>query len=273
MAALSRLLLQLTYFLLVLVMLMLTGLSCVALLSQAFRQDRDFKERGSEALMIIAAYLIVVIVSLALCFLRRISIRMRLSRISKVHRTLRKGDVPRSVYRYMTEEYVRTCLIAHESLPKDVVRPGWGRPGTTYEGIYYRRALLDTIPRLDALARVVIPTHPPLRPHARMLHHFRFLLPLLTTQREPSIRVGEDGVVDYGEETEEDLLTSLHYYDAAIQIARHSAEEPTMEEFEAGIQAVEDIMTTLHECEMEMFEASDTQLVAPSTIESMSSRR
>ncbi|KAL1690413.1 hypothetical protein GGG16DRAFT_103160 [Schizophyllum commune] len=271
MSALTRLLSQLAYILLVLIMLMLTGLSCVALLSQAFRQSAD-RKRGSDALMILAAYVIVVVVSLVLCFQRRIAVRMRLARISKVHRMLRKGDVPRPVYRYMTEEYVRTCLIAHESLPKDVVHPGWGQPGGPYEGINFRRALLDTIPRLDALARVVIPALPPLRPHTRMLHHFRFLLPLLTNPREPSIRVGPDGAVEYGEVGEEELVTALHWYDAAVQIARHSAREPTQEEFESGIQALEEIMTTLHECEMEMFEASETQLVAPSTVESMPSR-
>lgn len=59
MSALTRLLSQLAYILLVLIMLMLTGLSCVALLSQAFRQSAD-RKRGSDALMILAAYVIVV---------------------------------------------------------------------------------------------------------------------------------------------------------------------------------------------------------------------
>jgi hypothetical protein len=64
---------------------------------------------------------------------------------------------------------------------------------------------------------VVIPHTPRLKPHARMLHHFRFLLPLLPK--------------------DEDGMTPLHYYDSAIQLARNSATPLTEEEFEAGMEA------------------------------------
>lgn len=73
----------------------------------------------------------------------------------------------------------------------------------------------------DTLAHTVIPAHPALKPHARMLHHFRFILPLLNS--------------------EDDEFTPLHYYDSAIQLARNAAEEPTEEEFLLGMQAVEEI--------------------------------
>lgn len=56
-----------------------------------------------------------------------------------------------------------------------------------------------------------------------MLHHFRFILPLLPR--------------------DEDGMSFLHYYDAAIQLARNSSREPTEREFELGIQAADDIMT------------------------------
>ena len=36
--------------------------------------------------------------------------------------------------------------------------------------------------------------------------------------------------------------------DKDVQIARHSAREPTQEEFESGIQALEEIMTTCVSC-------------------------
>ena len=54
-----------------------------------------------------------------------------------------------------------------------------------------------------------------------MLHHFRFILPLLNTEDEE--------------------LTPLHYYDSAIQLARNSAHEPTEHEFALGMEAVEEI--------------------------------
>ena len=54
-----------------------------------------------------------------------------------------------------------------------------------------------------------------------MLHHFRFLTPLLPK--------------------DEDGMTPLIYYDSAIQIARHSAQELTEEEFEIGMKAAYEI--------------------------------
>lgn len=74
---------------------------------------------------------------------------------------------------------------------------------------------------LDVLAHLVIPLHPKLKPHARMLHHFRFLLPLL--------------------KKDEDGMTLLHYYDSAIQLARNSATELTEEEFEVSMSAAHEI--------------------------------
>ena len=70
---------------------------------------------------------------------------------------------------------------------------------------------------------MVIPRHPPLRPQARMLHHFRFIMPLL----------GRDG----------DGLSPLHYYDSAIQLARHAAREPTEQEYLVGMTAAQEIET------------------------------
>lgn len=74
----------------------------------------------------------------------------------------------------------------------------------------------------DARARLVIPSHPSLKPHARMLHHFRFLLPLLPK--------------------DEDGLSELHYYDSAIQLVRTVDREPTEEEYQRGMDAAASIL-------------------------------
>ena len=55
-----------------------------------------------------------------------------------------------------------------------------------------------------------------------MLHHFRFILPLLP--------VDEDG------------LTPLHYYDSAIQLARYSNAELSEHEFEMGMKPANEIL-------------------------------
>jgi hypothetical protein len=55
-----------------------------------------------------------------------------------------------------------------------------------------------------------------------MLHHLRFIAPLLPL--------------------DEDKISPLHYYDAAIEIARISDKELTEEEFLTGMQAAEEIM-------------------------------
>ncbi|KAJ6574817.1 hypothetical protein B0H19DRAFT_935362 [Mycena capillaripes] len=220
-----RFLSNLSYGILIIITIIMTGLSCVALLAQAVRNSPTRSwTRNFNALVIGSSYGVVLVVSLLFCVKRRLTIRMRLARISKAYTIIRRGDVPNSVHEYMTQEYMRTCLVAHESLPTDVFHPGWGRPGTKYEGVRFRRALLDTISEIgdaDTLAHMVMPAHPTLKPHARMLHHFRFILPLLNTEDEE--------------------FTPLHYYDSAIQLARNAAEEPTEEEFLLGMQAAAEI--------------------------------
>jgi hypothetical protein len=54
-----------------------------------------------------------------------------------------------------------------------------------------------------------------------MLHHFRFIAPLLSK--------------------DEDGLTPLHYYDSGIQLARNSGEEPTEAEYVRCMAAATEI--------------------------------
>ncbi|KAH8102592.1 hypothetical protein BXZ70DRAFT_929169 [Cristinia sonorae] len=215
-------------------------LSCVALLSQAVRSSthQSWKQNFNAAI-IGGTYAAVAMASIGFCLKRRIAIHRRLQRISKESRTLERGDVPRSVWRYMQQEYARACLVTFEAEPKAAVQQGWGKPGTPYEGVQYRSTLLRTIRDIDKLAHAVIPRHPPLRPHDRMLHHFRFILPLFTKDEEG--------------------LTPLHYYDSAVQLVRHSSREPTEAEFIIGMKAVEEITETLEGCRAEMEAGSMTE--------------
>ncbi|OCH96481.1 hypothetical protein OBBRIDRAFT_5259 [Obba rivulosa] len=228
------------YAALVLVTTFLVCLSCSLLLSQAVRTapNQSFVENFN-AVVIGAAYVIVFVVSLFFCLKRRIAVHRRLQRISKSYRTLGRSDVPESVFSYIQQEYTRACLVTYESEPKSGSQDGWGKPGTRLEGVRFRTSLLDTIREIDFLAHEIIPHHPALRPHARMLYQFRFILPLLPR--------------------DEDGLTPLHYYDSAIQLARHASREPTEAEFVIGMKAAADIKRILFECRSEMLEGTSTE--------------
>ncbi|PPQ76411.1 hypothetical protein CVT24_012628 [Panaeolus cyanescens] len=230
---LQRTISETLYAFIVLIIIVATGLSCAALISQAVRTSplRSWKN-NINALMIGASYIVVFIASILFCVNRRVIVRLKLQRISKTYQTIERKDLPERVHKYIIQEYIRACLIAYESLPKNVYHEGWGSPGTEYSGIHFRRVLLDTVTRIDELAHIVIRRHPKLKPHARMLHHFRFLTPLLPQD-------------EYG-------ITPLHYYDSAIQVARHSRKELTEDEFRVGMEAAYQIEKSLNECRMEM---------------------
>ncbi|PCH33575.1 hypothetical protein WOLCODRAFT_135200 [Wolfiporia cocos MD-104 SS10] len=231
----------LLYVLLVLLTTFFAAVSCAFLLSQAVRTAKHHSWKDNfNAVVIGAAYVLVCVLSLAFCLKRRIAVHRRLRRISKTYRTLRREDLPESVHRFIQQEYTRVCLITLDSQPRDGLQEGWGRPGTAYAGVRFRTALRDTIREIDALAHLIIPRHPLLRPHARMLHHFRFILPLLPK--------------------DEDGLTPLHYYDSAIQLARHASREPTENEFIVGMSAAVEIKRILDMCRQEMLEGSTPDL-------------
>ncbi|KAI0001979.1 hypothetical protein BJV77DRAFT_938483 [Russula vinacea] len=217
------------------------GVSLVGFLSQAVRTSRrrSFKN-NIDVLIIITAYSIVVLMSLAFCLKRRISMFRKLQRLSRGRVALRKGDIPKGVHGFVTQEYSRACLIAFESLPKDANREGWGKPGTQWDGVCFRRFLLNTIPALDAQARLLIPSLPPLRRNDRISHHYRFIAPLMPTDDEGR--------------------SPLHYYDSAIQLARQADREPTEREFEVGIAAADEIKKILFETRQEMLEGSTPDL-------------
>ncbi|KAJ8580455.1 hypothetical protein M405DRAFT_53393 [Rhizopogon salebrosus TDB-379] len=248
---------EVCYALLVLVTGCFFAISCAALLSQAVRTspDKSWTNNG-DAVIIGATYFLVCILSIAFCVKRRIAVRRRLQRISKTHRSIVRSEVPQPVHEYISQEFARSCLVSYESQPRNTDHSGWGRPGkhevsffslrayihaagTRLGGVRFRRALLDTIADIDARARVVIPSHPNLKPHTRMLHHFRFLLPLLP--------MDEEG------------LSELHYYDSAIQLARTADREPTEKEYQRGMDAVNSILRILNECRLEMLEESTLQ--------------
>ncbi|VDB99830.1 unnamed protein product [Peniophora sp. CBMAI 1063] len=206
--------------------------SVFLLFSQAVRTSpEDTLKNNIDVIVIGAVYVLVVVFGVLVCIKRRIATFRRLQRIHKGSATRGVGEAPKQVMDFITQEYARSALIAYESVPKNVVQEGWGRPNSIYGNVHFRRALLDTIPDLDTLARSIIPHQPALRAHERMLSHFRFIAPLLPR--------------------DSDGLSPLHYYDSAIQLARFAEREMTEKEYEVAMGAVRAMKDVLEALDME----------------------
>ncbi|THH21481.1 hypothetical protein EW146_g94 [Bondarzewia mesenterica] len=209
-------------------------------IGQFANSSKQSWKNNIDVIIIGIAYAILIIMSIAFCLKRRIAVFRQLQKISKGYMATGKGEIPKSVHEYITQEYARACLIAYQALPKNAQQEGWGRPETKNSSVQYRRRLLDTVADLDLRARILIPSMPIPRPHDRILHHFRFIAPLIPR--------------------DEDGLSPLHYYDSAIQMARCAEREPTERQFEIGLAAARQIKKTLDECREEMLQGSTTEL-------------
>ncbi|KAF9240954.1 hypothetical protein BU15DRAFT_87512 [Melanogaster broomeanus] len=235
--------LEACYALLILITACFFAISCSALLEQAVRTAPNHSVKNNWDVVIIGAtYFLVLVISIAFCIKRRIAVRRRLQRVSAAYNRTNRNDVPKPVHEYISQEFARSCLVSYECQPRAVIHAGWGRPGTEHGGIRFRRTLLDTIADIDARAHLIIPNLPPLKPHSRMIHHFRYILPLLPK--------------------DDDGLTHLHYYDSAIQLARTSVREPNEDEFLLGLKAADEIRRILNDCRVEMLEESRIHLSA-----------
>lgn len=103
---------------------------------------------------------------------RRYMLSYRVERIPRRTIVLKQGDAPNGVIDLVHTEYRRVSAIAYHSRPTDGFQLGWGRPGTKYEGIYFKRAFCDAVERLDTTARKLLPSLPALCPTTRLTSHF-----------------------------------------------------------------------------------------------------
>ncbi|KAF8585581.1 hypothetical protein K439DRAFT_1646589 [Ramaria rubella] len=187
-----------------------------ALFLQAQRANPQFRlSRNWKAWYILGCYGALGLVSLVLSGRRARNLALKLKRIPQT-----EDKAPPVVRKFIQDEYWRASAIAYVSQPKNSKQKGWGTPGTLYGGINFRRVILDTVSIIDAQARVIVPRLPALRPHVRMIQHLGALAALF-----PS-----DGV------------SCLKTYDATVQLARYSKEEPTEAEFERGMRAYQELL-------------------------------
>ncbi|EJD55663.1 hypothetical protein AURDEDRAFT_109907 [Auricularia subglabra TFB-10046 SS5] len=228
-----------SFFVFLLLSIALVVSSAAALFLEARRTARDGSIKNLHSLYIGLAYVILVVVSLIFFAKRRRDVHIKLSKIPRKHVAIRREDVPKTVHKFISEEYLRSAAILYASQPVDGHQDGWGDPGTDFEGIRFRRRLLDTVVEVDEAARAIVPRLLPIRPHTRVLHHLRALTPL--------IPVDESG------------SSCLRRYDSVIEFARHARREPTEEEFVRGLQAASDLVTIFRSYDPYRAEDDDEQ--------------
>ena len=79
---------------------------------------------------------------------RRYMLFYRLERIPRHSIVFKQDDAPAQVIELIQTEYLRVSAISHFSRPTTGRQPGWGIPGSKYDGVYFKRAFLDAVEKL-----------------------------------------------------------------------------------------------------------------------------
>ncbi|CUA70518.1 hypothetical protein RSOLAG22IIIB_08933 [Rhizoctonia solani] len=126
-------------------------------------------------LIVVGSYVALALISCIIWIRRRRQAVKRLRSIPKAYIPIKDGDVPKHVVKLVATEYDRAACIAYVSLPKGAQHPGWGAPGTEFEGISFRREIPATFQSLAATAQKLLPSLPAPSPFVRPA---AYLLPL-----------------------------------------------------------------------------------------------
>lgn len=126
-------------------------------------------------LIVVGSYGALALISCIIWIRRRRQSAKRLKSIPKAYIPIKDGDVPKHVVKLVATEYDRAACIAYVSLPKGAQHPGWGAPGTDFEGISFKREIPATFQSLAATAQKLLPSLPAPSPFVRPA---AYLLPL-----------------------------------------------------------------------------------------------
>ncbi|KAG9032030.1 hypothetical protein FRB95_001980 [Tulasnella sp. JGI-2019a] len=173
--------------------------------------------------IVVGCYVALGIEALIIFLNRRHTGRKKLSTIPKPYIAVKQGDVPKDVAQMISREYTRNCIIMALSRPNKGTHPGWGAPGSKYDGMRFREAILDTIPDIDSLARTFLPELLPLRPHRPMIEHLKPLDFVLL--QDDSQRLGD--------------------YHELVEMARFDDAEPTEDDWERCKEIVDQMKSIL----------------------------
>ncbi|KAJ9093465.1 hypothetical protein QFC19_008324 [Naganishia cerealis] len=112
----------------------------------AFIQQASFTGNTRRFNIVIISALLgaVLFTSCFLILARIIAVRTSFNTIPKPYIPTKHIDVPRNVAEHITTEYTRTAVIAYISQPTAEKQEGWGRPGTQFASIHFRRSIRET---------------------------------------------------------------------------------------------------------------------------------
>ncbi|KAJ9126448.1 hypothetical protein QFC24_002191 [Naganishia onofrii] len=112
----------------------------------AFIQQASFTGNTRRLNIVIISALLgaVLFTSCFLILARIIAVRTSFNTIPKPYIPTKHIDVPRKVAEHITTEYTRTAVIAYISQPTAEKQEGWGRPGTQFASIHFRKSIRET---------------------------------------------------------------------------------------------------------------------------------
>ncbi|BGP42565.1 hypothetical protein JCM10450v2_006670 [Rhodotorula kratochvilovae] len=113
----------------------------------------------SDLAITFGTYVAVIVFGLLLVISRTVGNKRAIVAIPKGYLPTKSTDVPKKAHELIQNEYERACIITKVSQPYGREQAGWGRPGTSCEGVNFRSAILATIPTLRAALVPLFPTH------------------------------------------------------------------------------------------------------------------
>ncbi|CAG8538113.1 4119_t:CDS:2, partial [Funneliformis mosseae] len=100
------------------------------------------------------SYFLMGFIAVILGFSRLYTVKRALSDIPKSQVPINEKDIPKSVHNLIVSELTRVSRIAlaGEPRPEDGGRPGWGRPGSSYNNIHFRSSIIETLSLIEQQA-------------------------------------------------------------------------------------------------------------------------
>ncbi|GHJ89624.1 hypothetical protein NliqN6_6026 [Naganishia liquefaciens] len=187
----------------------------------AFIQQASYTGNTRRLNIVIIAALLgaVLFTSCFLILARIIAVRTSFNTIPKPYIPTKHIDVPRKVAEHISREYTRTGVIAYISQPTAGKQEGWGRPGSQFASIHFRKSIRETF-------HVILKTLDDQMPGVSRLTYPPYAICQITSH--PAWPTPAQPLLDM--------------YDAIFTKAKYARSEPDAEEYERCIKIVALIM-------------------------------